>query len=123
MNLKDILSYLSYRQACKLLGPAGEQLIRAGGKYEIDIGEQVVWGGDFFKLNLGETTVAIAREPGKPRRLNFTCSACRAACEHTGAAFSLILEEKLALGLSAPPPERQPVESISDKELIKQAIE
>jgi superfamily II DNA or RNA helicase len=123
MNLKDILSYLSYRQACKLLGPAGEQLIRAGGKYEIDIGEQVVWGGDFFKLNLGETAVTIALEPGKPRRLNFTCSTCRAACEHTGAAFSLILEEKLALGLSAPPPERQPVESLSDEELIKQAIE
>jgi hypothetical protein len=123
MNLKDILSHLSYRQASKLLGPAGEQLIRAGGKYEIDIGEQVVWGNDFFKLNLGEAAVTIALEPGKPRQLNFTCSACRAACEHTGAAFSLILEEKLALGLSAPPPERQPVESLSDDELVKQAIE
>ncbi len=41
----------------------------------------------------------------------------------SGAAFSLILEEKLALGLSAPPPERQPVESLSDEELVKQAIE
>ena len=53
MNFKDILSHLSYRQACKLLGPPGEELIRAGGTYEIDIGEQVVWGSDFFKLNLG----------------------------------------------------------------------
>ncbi len=123
MTLKDILSHLSYRQASKLLGPEGEQLIQTGGKYEIDIGEQVIWGRDFFKLNLGETAVTIALEPGKPRRLNFTCDACQAACEHVGAAFSLILEEKLALGLSAPPPERQPVESLSDEELVKQAIE
>jgi SNF2 family DNA or RNA helicase len=38
-------------------------------------------------------------------------------------AFSLILEEKLSLGLSAPPPEKQPVESLNDEELIKLAIE
>ena len=40
-----------------------------------------------------------------------------------GAAFSLILEEKLSLGLSAPPPERRPVESLSDRALMNQAIE
>lgn len=40
-----------------------------------------------------------------------------------GAAFLLILEEKLTLGLSAPPPEKVPIESLSDEELIKRAIE
>ena len=37
ITLKDKLSRLKYRQACKLLGPEGEKLIRAGGAYGIDI--------------------------------------------------------------------------------------
>jgi superfamily II DNA or RNA helicase len=44
------------------------------------------------------------------------------ACDHQGAALSLILEEKLSLGLSAPPPERIPMESLSDEALLKDAI-
>jgi hypothetical protein len=39
-----------------------------------------------------------------------------------GAALSLVLEEKLSLGLSAPPPERVPVESLSEEELIVRAV-
>ena len=55
--------------------------------------------------------------------MNFRCSSCTTSCEHQGAAFSLILEEKLALGLAAPPPEKVPVESLSDEELVQQAVE
>ena len=43
-------------------------------------------------------------------------------CEHAGAAFSLILEEKLALGLADAPPERAPVESQSEEALVAQAL-
>ena len=123
INLKDKLSHLTYRQACKLLGLEGERLIRTGGKYEIDITEQVVWGDDFFRVNLGDATVTLSLKPEKPKSLNFACSQCFETCEHVGAAFSLILEEKLSLGLSAPPPEKQPVENLSDEELINLAIE
>lgn len=122
IKLKDKLSHLTYRQACKLLGPEGQQLIRAGGKYEIDITEQVVLKNDLFRLSLNDAVVTISLRPERNQRLHFDCSACTTACAHVGAAFSLILEEKLALGLSAPPPERIPVESLSDKELIEQAI-
>jgi hypothetical protein len=122
IKLKDKLSHLTYRQACKLLGPEGPQLIRAGGKYEIDITEQVVLGNDLFRLSLHDAVVTISLRPERNQRLHFDCSACPTACAHVGAAFSLILEEKLALGLSAPPPERIPVESLSDKELVEQAI-
>ena len=41
INLKDKLSHLTYRQACKLLGAKGENLIRQGGKYEIGLSEQI----------------------------------------------------------------------------------
>jgi len=122
IKLKDKLSHLTYRQACKLLGPEGPQLIRAGGKYEIDITEQVVLKNDLFRLSLHDAVVTISLGPEKNQRLHFDCSACTTACAHVGAAVSLILEEKLALGLSAPPPERIPVESLSDKELVEQAI-
>ena len=123
INLKDRLSHLNYREACKLLGPEGERLVRQGGKYDFDITEQVTWGDDFFRLNLGEATVTLSLTPEKPKYLRFVCSECSGSCEHVGAAFSLILEEKLSLGLSAAPPEKQPVESLSDEELVRLAIE
>ena len=43
--------------------------------------------------------------------------------EHQGAALALILEEKLSLGLAAPPPERVPMESLDETDLVKQAID
>ena len=122
IHLKDKLSHLSFRQACKLLGPEGEKLIRAGGIYDIDLTEQVTVGRDLFSLDLGEAVVTIELDPEKNKRLNFQCSVCTIACDHLGALFSLILEEKMALGLAAPPPERVPIESLSDEELVRQAI-
>ena len=123
ITLKDKLSRLTYRQACKLLGPQGGKLIRSGGKYDIDLVEQVVLARDVFHLNLGDALVTINLDSGKDQRLHIHCSKCTTACVHRGAAVSLILEEKLALGLAAPPPERVPLESLNDEELIRQAIE
>src|SRR5210317_1102544 len=122
ITLKDKLSHLSFTQACKMLGAQGKQLIMAGGKYDIDLFERVTFNSTRFRLDLGDAKVDIALDPMKPRRLNIGCSACSVACEHQGAALSLILEEKLSLGLSAPPPERVPMESLSEEALIKQAI-
>ncbi len=122
ITLKDKLSHLSYNQACKLLGAQGKQLITAGGKYDIDLFELVTFNAERFRLDLGDARVEIALDPMKPKRLSIGCSACSVACEHQGAALSLILEEKLSLGLSAPPPERVPMESLSEEALVKQAI-
>ena len=122
LTLKDKLSHLSYIEACKLLGDQGKHLITAGGKYDIDLFERVTLNNKRFRLDLGDARVEIALDPMKPKRLNIGCSACAVACEHQGAALSLILEEKLSLGLSAPPPERVPMESLSEEDLINQAI-
>lgn len=122
ITLKDKLSHLSYPEACKLLGAKGKHLIIQGGKYDIDIYEQVTLNDNQFKLNLPEATVAIVMDQEKHKKLSITCSSCSGFCEHKGAAISLILEEKMALNLSAPPPERVPMESLSEDELIKQAI-
>jgi superfamily II DNA or RNA helicase len=121
-TLQDKLSHLSYLQACKLLGSRGKQLILEGGKYDIDLFEAVTLDDERFRLTLEGATVEISLDPLKNQRFHLHCSACTVACEHQGAALSLILEEKLALGLSAPPPERIPMESLSEEELIEQAI-
>lgn len=122
MTLKNKLSYLTYKEACKLLGPEGERLIRAGGKYDVEIAENLVLRDDLFQLHLEDTIVTMTLSSEAPKRLKFGCNRCSGVCEHVGAAFSLILEEKLALGLSAPPPERLPLESLSDEDLMKQAL-
>jgi len=122
VNLKDTLSHLSFRQACKLLGSRGEKLIMSGGKWNIDLDEQVILKRNVFHLDLGETGVTIRLDPEYNQRINISCSTCPEPCEHQGAALSLILEEKLTLGIAAPPPEKVPIESLSDEQLVAQAI-
>lgn len=122
LTLKDRLSHLTYNQACKLLGPEGKKLLRRGGEYEISIDDQVILKRETFKLDLGEALVSIYMDTINGKQLNFQCSTCNGVCKHLGAAFSLILEEKLSLGLSAPPPEKIPIESLTDEELIDQEI-
>ena len=59
LTLKDRLSRLTYRQACKLLGADGEQLIRLGGKWDVDIDQDVYLGGDLFRYHLRERTTPL----------------------------------------------------------------
>ncbi|MEE9297069.1 MAG: DEAD/DEAH box helicase [Phycisphaerae bacterium] len=123
LTLEDRLSRLTYGRACKLLGAEGKSLIRQGGKYEININEDVYLKGDLFRLRLNGATVNITLMAEAKQRLRWNCTRCDAACEHVGAALSLILEEKMALGLAAPPPERTRVESLGEEELVRQAFE
>lgn len=123
-TLKDILSLLTYRKACELLGRDGEKLLRKGGAFDmIDIENDLVLTDAMLRLNLGQSRVSISLDPVKKERLKVQCSACPKPCAHMGAALSLVLEEKMLLGLSAPPAERQPVESMSEEELVAQALE
>lgn len=121
-TLRDKLSHLSFGQACKLLGPRGQALIMEGGKFEIDIFDQAALDDHRFRLTLAPASVDIVLSDDKRQRLNICCSRCDGACAHQGAALSLILEEKLALGLSAPPPESTPMQSLSEEALVAQAL-
>jgi len=121
-TLKDKLSHLTYQQATKLLGAQGKELLMVGGKFDIDVFEQVTLDNESFQLKLEGSIVDIRLDSMKHQRIQMTCSTCPVICDHQGAALSVILEEKMALGLAAPPPERVPVESLSEAELIDQAI-
>jgi hypothetical protein len=116
------LAHLTFRRACKLLGPEGEKMIRRGGKFEIDIDLQTTLNNGLFRLLLDRSVVEITPD-SPPHHLRIRCSTCAMPCDHQGAALALILEDKMALGLAAPRPERVPVESLSNEELVKQAID
>ena len=123
LTLKDRLSRLDHESACRLLGSRGAKHIREGGQYAIDIDAQVYLGADLFRLSLPEAVVTITLMASARHRLHLHCTACSRACPHMGAALSLILEEKTALGLAAPPAEETPIEQLTDAELIERALE
>lgn len=121
LTLFDTLSRLTFSQAARLLGHGGGQLITAGGKYDIDIVTQVELKEDEFRLTIDTATVTLTLNPGARNRLQWRCSSCDVPCDHAGAAFSLVLEEQLALRLAAAPPEA-PIESLTEEALIAQAL-
>jgi superfamily II DNA or RNA helicase len=129
LTLRDKLSRLSFLQAAKLLGPEGTKLIQRGAKLPYNLADDVFLGNDLFRLRLappngGPPVIATMTLKADARdRLHWNCDHCETACEHVGAAFSLILEEKMALGLAEPPPERKPVESLSEATLVKAALD
>ena len=125
LTLKDRLSRLTLSQAQKLLGPNGKELLKEGGKWEIDIAEDVLLGEDRFKLLWGGGTdyAVVSMDAACEGKLRVQCSGCGPEpCEHGGAALSFILEEKTLLGLAKAPKERVPVESLTEKELVDRAL-
>ena len=122
LTLFDTLSRLTLARAAKLLGADGNRLIAAGGKYDIDIVTQGEFDQQRFRLVLSDSSVTLALSPLARDRLEWRCDTCDVPCEHAGAAFSLVLEEKLALGLADTPPKRAPLECLTDNALVAQAI-
>ena len=122
LTLHDKLSRLTYTRAVKLLGAKGEELIRRGASCDIEPSEDVRFTPKRFTVDLGDTSVTISLDDGARQRLRYRCSKCTSACEHVGAALSLVLEEKMALGLSVPPSEQVPLEHLTAAKLIERAL-
>src|SRR6266545_2205340 len=123
LTLRDRLSRLSYTAACKLLGPEGEKLIRRGGGIDIDPTEQVTLSEQRLTVRLPDAEVSMALADAAAQRLEIRCGMCPGICAHAGAALAFVLEEKMLLGLAAPPRERRPVESLDEAALTRLAVE
>jgi superfamily II DNA or RNA helicase len=126
LTLRDRLSRLTFQQASQLLGPEGAKLIAHGGGFEFDdLQDAVYLQGDLFRLRFpdGRVVVTITGRSDKRSRLLWNCTACETTCEHVGAAFSLILEEKTLLGLAVAPEERVPLEELGEEQLIEYALQ
>ena len=122
LTLKDRLSRLNFVQAAKLLGENGSTLINQGGKFEIDPAN-VSLDDRRLVVKFEGATVGMRLSKGTRKRLKWKCSACSTTCEHAGAVFSMILEDKTLLGLAVPPPDDSvPLELLTEDQLIERML-
>jgi superfamily II DNA or RNA helicase len=122
MTLFERLSRFNNRLALKMLGPDANKLIIQGGAREIDISAQVELSKNVFRLSLPDAQVSIVEDPKSEHKMRFICSVCKGTCEHIGAAISLVLEEKNALGLAKNPPEEIKLTDLTEEELVAREL-
>lgn len=126
MSIRERLSQLTFPKACKLLGADGEKLIRQGGALaqEIDISNDVIISGNQFIVDTLNYRVLIELIPPKNKTLRIISSTGKVNCLEVGAVLSLILEEKLMLGLAeAPDLDSVPLELLDSNALVERALE
>jgi superfamily II DNA or RNA helicase len=121
LTLKDRLSRLTFIQAAKLLGENGGRFIAKGGKIEIDP-DRVSLDEHRLLVRLPEAEVAISLAKDARQRLAWKCSQCTTVCEHVGAVFSMVLEDKATLGLSVLPSDSTPIEFLTESQLIERML-
>ena len=54
----------------------------------------------------GQAIVTVVEMTNKPKGLHLNCEQCEIRCDHIAGVLGLVLDEKLTLGLSAPPDPR-----------------
>lgn len=132
VTLRTRLTRLNLRSVEKLLGSQADDLLRRGAaRYgdHIDVDRDVYLRGDLFRLTIrdpsgrnGRVRVTMTLRADRSKRLLYQCDRCQGLCVHIGAAFSLILEDKYALGLSDIPKPDVPLELLSEEELVERAL-
>lgn len=128
LSFRDRLSHLNFGQACKLLGQNGKRWIIAGSRHDF-YPDDLHFSGDLMSARYfgqGDQVLAVATLTLKveaANRLQFNCTTCTGPCEHVGGLLSYVLENKLALGLAAAPPERVAVDSLAEDDLVKVALQ
>jgi superfamily II DNA or RNA helicase len=130
LSLRDKLSRLTARQAHKLLGPRGPQMLARGGAIEIDIAKQVALTDERLRIifppgdgQREPVSVEVSLHDSVRERLHVACN--RAGEEgllHKAAVLSLILEDKTALGLATAPDEDTPWELLPEDALESRAL-
>jgi superfamily II DNA or RNA helicase len=123
MTLRDRLSRLTLTQALKLLGPRGKTLLAEGGAMEIDLPGAVELRSNVLRVRIDdEALVSIVEDESSVNKMHLFCSECEGVCAHVGAALSLVLEEKSALGLAEPKPQDEMPAELSEQELVAREI-
>ncbi len=131
ISFRDRLARLTYIQACRLLGDEGERLLGNGGKrWDLNTEDHAYLAGDLFRVSVpdetlpsGKAIVVLTQMTARAQELHLRCDHCELPCEHAGAALNLLLEQKLPLGLSAPPDETVPFELLTEGELLERALD
>lgn len=129
LTFHDRLARLTPQQAATLLGEHGSRLLARGAQREIRLKEDVYLGGDLYRVTFPgvnrrrpEAIVTVTAITTARDRLHWNCTTCAAPCEHVGAAFSFLLEEKRSLGLAIAPPKDDGSPPATEEELTAQAL-
>lgn len=132
IGIRDRLGQLTYRGACRLMANEnddGEARLRQGGRFEINLPRDVYLGGDMLRVNVpdpdhpsGEAIVTIIEKTNQPSGLQTNCEQCEGRCVHVAAVLGFVLDEKLTLGLSAAPDPSEPIENLTEDELLRRAL-
>ena len=122
LTLHNLLSRLDHRAAVKLLGAKGEELLRRGGKWDVALSDVALQPGALVAY-VGAAAVTVTQDPASRGQLRVRCGTCRSwGCTHAAATLSFVLEEKLALGLSAEAPDSVPLEHLTPDALIAREL-
>lgn len=122
-TLRDRLSRLSYEKAASLLGSKGKQLLKFGVKSQIDIDTDVEITKNVFRIKVEDALVSVIDDDRSVSKMRIICSVCNHLnCEHKGAAFAMLLDNKTPLGLAKPPAEDLATGELSDDELVMREI-
>jgi superfamily II DNA or RNA helicase len=131
IGIRDRLGQLTYRAACRLMGNEdGEERLRRGGRFDINLPRDVYLGGDTLRVSVedfeladAKAIVTIVEMTSKPKGLHSHCDHCESSpCDHLAAVLGMVLDDKLALGLAAPPDPSEPIELLTDEELLRRAL-
>ena len=130
IGIRDRLGQLTYHGACRLMGDEdGATKLRRGAKFEINMARDVRFLGDSFRVNVpdpeiptGFAEVIIVEMTNKLKGLHLTCTQCETRCDHIAATLGLVLDEKMQLGLAAPPDPSEAIENLTEDELVRRAF-
>ncbi|MEZ6090124.1 MAG: hypothetical protein R3C05_19270 [Pirellulaceae bacterium] len=113
IGIRDRLGRLTYRGACRMMATDSEDgptRLRGGSRFDINIARDVHLGGDILRVNVsdpnldrGYAIVTIVEQTRQPSGLLTNCDQCQSRCEHTAAVLSMVLDDRMTLGLSAAP--------------------
>ncbi len=130
LTLHDRLSQLTYRAAKRLLGDEAEKLFKDAVLIEVDPFKDIRLDGDQLTAKVlepaapgGIARVSMVETTSRSGGLQANCDYCQAKCVHVAATLATILESKLLLGLAEVPDLKEPIELLTERELILRALE
>lgn len=106
-----------------MLGPDGGRMLIRGGRLDLSSPDDLTIDDDEARIAWPARVVSrIVFDPASRGglRTGCTCEAREGACVHVAGLLSILLEQKVDLGLAAPPPELSRVEG--EEELVAAAV-
>lgn len=124
-TLRDRLSRLSLQQAKRFFGVDAEARMYAGRTLAaaVDMAKDIRLTPQALVWQRGRRQqTAIVHDPMALGHVRLECSCGKAGCAHGGTLLGLVLQEKMALGLSAMPQETTPLEHMAPEALEERML-